>query len=100
MKIDWDVWAVDDVGADRIECRKVVDIESGRAIAFVIRGGRIEPGSDPDGPTHEAAFDSFTMDGREPTEAEQDEHTDALRAVVWDCYTDTAFDDDAPFDQP
>lgn len=91
--IDWDVWTVDDVGVDssgnRIECRKVVDIESGKAIAFVIRGARVEPSTDPDGPDFEPAFDGFTMDGREPTEEEHDEYSDDLRAIVWDSFTDT-----------
>lgn len=87
--IDWDVWTVDDVGADRIECRKVVDVESGRAIAFVIRGARIEPGSDPEGPQYEAAFDSFSIDGETPTEAQSDEFTDELRDVVWFSLTET-----------
>lgn len=85
--IDWDVWNVDLVDDGRVECRKVVDIDSGKSIAFVIRGARVEPCSDPDGPTHEAAFDGFTIDGREPTEEEQDEHTDDLRAIVWDTFT-------------
>jgi hypothetical protein len=82
--IDWDVWTVDDVGVDssgnRIECRKVIDIDAGKTIAFVIRGAR--------GPDFEPAFDGFTMDGREPTEAEHDEYSSDLRAIVWDSFTD------------
>lgn len=87
--IDWDVWAVDEVEESRIECRKVVDVETGKAIAFVIRGARVEPGTDPGGPDFEPAFDGFTIDGREPTEAEQDAHYDELRAIVWDSFTET-----------
>lgn len=89
MNIDWDVWAIDDDSGDKIECRKIIDVETGKAIAFVVRGARIEPGSDPEGPSHEAAFDSFTIDGEDPTEEQQDEFTDDLRAIVWFTYTDT-----------
>lgn len=89
MRIDWDVWSIDDVSVDRIECRKVVDVETGASIAFLIRGGRVEPGTDPDGPDYEAAFDSFSINGEDPTTAEQDEHWDALTAIVWDVYTDS-----------
>lgn len=88
-RLDWDIWAVDEVAGSRIECRKVVDVEKGTAIAFVIRGARVEPGTDPDGPDYEPTFDSFTIDGEDPTVAQQDEHSDDLRAVVWDVYTDT-----------
>lgn len=86
--IDWDIWTVDDVAGDRIEARKVIDLDEGKAIEFVIFGARIEPSTDPDGPTHEPAFDSFRIDGRDPSEAEQDEHSDELRAIVWDSLTD------------
>jgi hypothetical protein len=87
--IDWDVWTVDDVDGNRIECRKVVALDPIQAIAFVIRGARVEPDTDPDGPSHSAAFDSFTIDGREPSETEHDEYSDDLRAIVWDSFTDS-----------
>lgn len=92
MRIDWDVWTVDDVGVDangnRIEARKVVDVETGKAISFVIFGARIEPSTDPDGPSHEAAFDSFTIDGQDPTEEQSDDFYDDLRGIVWDSLTE------------
>ncbi len=90
--IDWDVWTVDPEDPrepGRITCRKCVDLETGRSIEFVIDRGRIEPSTVPDGPDYEAAFDSFSIDGREPTEEEQDEHYDALRGIVWDTFTET-----------
>lgn len=89
MRIDWDIWTVDDTSGDKIEARKVVDVETGKTISFVIRGARVEPGSDPDGPTHEAAFDSFSIDGEDPTEEQADEFTDEIRGIVWDVYTET-----------
>lgn len=85
--IDWDVWTVDLVDGDRVECRKVVDVDAGTSVAFIVSGARIEPDSDPDGPTHSATFDGFTIDGREPTEEEHDTFSDDLRAVVWDVFT-------------
>lgn len=93
--VDWDVWSVDDAegprddGGFRIEARKIVDADTAKAIEFVIDGARIEPSSDPDGPTHEPTFDSFRIDGRDPSVEEQDEHSDDLRAIVWDTLTDS-----------
>lgn len=89
MKIDWDIWTVDDVSGGKIEARKIVDVDTGKAIAFIIRGARVEPGSEPDGPDFEAAFDSFSIDGEDPSAAEADEHSDDLRAIVWDVYTES-----------
>lgn len=89
MRIDWDIWTVDDTSGNKIECRKVVDVDTGKTISFVIRGARVEPGSEPDGPDYEAAFDSFSIDGEDPTEAEADEYLDDLRAIVWDVYTES-----------
>lgn len=89
MKVDWDIWTVDEVDGGRIEARKVVDLDAGTSIAFVIRGARIEPGTEPDGPDYEAAFDRFTIDGEEPTEAQADEYIDEIRGIIWDVYTET-----------
>lgn len=88
-RIDWDIWTVDEVAGDRIEARKVIDIETGKATEFVIFGARVEPSTDPEGPSHEPAFDSFRIDGKDPTEEEQDVHSDDLRAIVWGTFTET-----------
>lgn len=89
MGIDWDVWAVESDEGDRIECRKVVDVETGKSLAFVIRGARIEPGTGMDEPDFVPAFDSFTIDGQDPTEEQADEFTNDLRAIIWDTLTDS-----------
>lgn len=92
MRVDYDIWTVDPEDPKRrdvVTCRKCVDIESGKSIEFVIAGGRTENEGDDSGTWLVARFDSFTIDGREPTEAEEEEFKDDLRGIVWDIFTES-----------
>lgn len=92
-RLNWDLWAVDPDKPgdppDRLTVRKCVDIDTGKAIVFVVNGVRLENDGDEDGTFRTPAFDSFTIDDEDPTAEQEDEYSDELRDAVWDVLTET-----------
>lgn len=59
-------------------------------LVFFIRGANLEDDYDDVGYTGaHGTFDSFTIDGREPTEEEKDEYSDDIRDLIYELYTQT-----------
>lgn len=83
-------WVVADIQRDTITLWKCVSRDTGQRLVFVVEGCEYKADYDEDGYCgHYPNFDSFTIDGRESTDEEQDEHSDDIRALIRDIWSQT-----------
>jgi hypothetical protein len=87
MRHNADIWIVDESPRSypgTIVARRLMDQATMASWTFRIEGATLVRGTTPDDPDWLAAFDSFTIDGEEPTREQDDEFSDELRDLVWD----------------
>lgn len=78
-------WQIENVAEDTMTFAKCVSSETGQRLTFVVSGCDTEDDYDEDTAGYRGTygkFKSFTIDGREPTDDEADEHSDDLRRLI------------------
>lgn len=90
MRHNPDIWIVDEAPATwpgKLVARRLMDEATMSSWTFEVRGARLERGDGDEDPLWSADFDSFEINGEEPTREQEDEFSDEIRDLVWDTLT-------------